>query len=143
MDDTAGSRTERRIFSKPLTARRAARFIAEFTLIATLAGGVFAWLIDRADFPTLGTGLWWAIQTVTTVGYGDVTPTHTEGRVIATLVMLTGIGFLAVMTATITAAFLENARGAAKGPAEVELLERLKKIDERLTQIENGQGQPR
>ncbi len=81
------TRTSRHILGKPPTARRAARLIAEFTLLATPAGGFFAWLIDRAHFPTPGTGLWWAVQTVTAVAYGDVTPKHAEGRVIATLVM--------------------------------------------------------
>lgn len=105
-------RTAKRLLAKPLTAGRAARLIAEFTLLATLAGGTLAWLLDRDDFPTLGTGLWWSLQTVTTVGYGDVTPSHTEGRVIATIVMLAGIGFLAVITASITATFVENAANA-------------------------------
>ena len=35
------------------------------------------WLIDRDDFPTIGSGLWWSIQTITTVGYGDNVPTST------------------------------------------------------------------
>jgi voltage-gated potassium channel len=104
------TRTARRMLAKPLTARRAARMIAEFTFVATVGGGILAWLLDREDFPTLGTGLWWALQTVTTVGYGDVTPKHTEGRIIATFVILAGIAFLAVITASITATFVEDAR---------------------------------
>jgi voltage-gated potassium channel len=132
-------RTARRLLSKPLTARRAARMIAEFTLLATLAGGTLAWLIDRADFPSLGTGLWWALQTVTTVGYGDVTPTHTEGRVIATLVMLAGIGFLAVITASITATFVENARERLMDQGESDVVRELKEISARLAALEARQ----
>jgi voltage-gated potassium channel len=132
-------RTARRLLSKPLTARRAARMIAEFTLLATVAGGTLAWLIDRADFPSLGTGLWWALQTVTTVGYGDVTPSHTEGRVIATLVMLAGIGFLAVITASITATFVENARERLMDKGESDVVRELKEISARLAALEARQ----
>jgi voltage-gated potassium channel len=113
--------------------------IAEFTLLATLAGGTLAWLIDREDFPSLGTGLWWALQTVTTVGYGDVTPSHTEGRVIATLVMLAGIGFLAVITASITATFVENARERLLDEGESDVVRELKEISARLAALEAQQ----
>ena len=37
-------------------------------------------VIDREEYPDVGIGMWWALQTVTTVGYGDVTPTHVAGR---------------------------------------------------------------
>src|SRR6478752_4649019 len=42
-------------------------------------------LLDRQEFPSLGTGLWWALQTVTTVGYGDVTPATTAGRLVGAI----------------------------------------------------------
>ena len=57
---------------KPITARRAAVIIATYTAFVTFAGGVVARPADRKDFDSLGDGLWWALQTVTTVGYGDV-----------------------------------------------------------------------
>ncbi|HEY4277864.1 MAG TPA: potassium channel family protein [Conexibacter sp.] len=110
--------------------------IAAFTLLVTITGGVVAWLLDRPDFPTLGSGLWWAIQTVTTVGYGDVTPSHSEGRVIATVVMLAGIAFIAVITASITAAFVENARARLQGSKDSEVLEELKELNARLARLE-------
>ena len=59
---------------KPLTARRAALIIASYTVLVTFAGGFIASLADHKDFDSLGEGLWWALQTVTTVGYGDVVP---------------------------------------------------------------------
>lgn len=49
--------------------------------------------------------------TVTTVGCGDVTPTSVEGRLVATVVMLFGIGFLSVLTATIASRFVKTERG--------------------------------
>ena len=140
-------RSARRLLAKPLTARRAARMIAGFTLVATVAGGLLAWILDRGDFPSLGTGLWWALQTVTTVGYGDVTPKHAEGRVIAAIVMLAGIAFIAVITASITATFVENARRRLALDEENDLapnLDRiaseLQAINARLDRLEAGRG---
>lgn len=110
--------------------------IAEFTFIATVAGGVTVWLLDHQDFPTLGKGLWWAVQTVTTVGYGDDVPHRTEGKIVATLVMLAGIAFLAVITASITATFVENARERLRTPADTEIVQELKEINARLARLE-------
>jgi|SRR5215211_182374 len=130
----AGDRLADRLVSKPLTARRAARAIALFTLVVTLAGGLLAWLVDRDEFPTLGTAVWWAVQTVTTVGYGDVVPRNFDGRVIASIVMIAGIGFVTVMTAAIAAAFIETARrrrGADLTVARLEeVIARLERLEE-------------
>ena len=129
--------------SKPLTARRAAFIIAGFTFTVTIAGGVLVWLIDRDDFPSLGLGLWWALQTVTTVGYGDVAPTNTVGRVIGSIVMLSGIGFLTVITASVTAALIDAAAKRRGGLSPRELSAELKEISARLSAIEAGQGSSR
>jgi voltage-gated potassium channel len=53
--------------------------------------------------------MWWALQTVTTVGYGDVTPKHASGRLVGVIVMLEGISFLAIITAVITSSFVARA----------------------------------
>jgi voltage-gated potassium channel len=92
------------------TPARAVRAIACVTLLVTLASGALMWLIDRKEFPTLGRGLWWAAQTVSTVGYGDVVPHATRGRLVAVMVMLSALAFLTVVTAAITATLLESTR---------------------------------
>jgi voltage-gated potassium channel len=124
---------------KDMTARRAGLWIAAVSVVVTIASGFIMWLVDREDFPNIGLGLWWAVQTVTTVGYGDVTPTTPAGRGIATIVMLTGIAFVTVVTAAITAVFVESARRrlrAASAKEEddrhAELIERLERIEARL-----------
>jgi voltage-gated potassium channel len=94
----------------PSTARRAGILIGIATIVVAIAGGLLMRLLDPEDFPNIWTGLWWAVQTVTTVGYGDDVPNNAEGKVIAAIVMVTGIGFLSVVTASISAAFVESAR---------------------------------
>jgi peptidoglycan/LPS O-acetylase OafA/YrhL len=53
---------------KPLTVRRAARIIASVTVSVTIVAAVLIHFTDRQTFPNIGDSLWWAIQTVTTVG---------------------------------------------------------------------------
>jgi voltage-gated potassium channel len=135
----AYTRFEQRLTTKAMTARRAGLLIASVTVIVTIAAGVLMWVLDRDEFPNVWLGLWWAVQTVTTVGYGDVTPADPTGRVIAAVVMLTGIGFLTVVTAAITAVFVESARSRFRDVTERaerdrhgEILERLERIEARL-----------
>ena len=126
----------RLLVRKPLTARRAGVAIAITTLLVTLAGALLVWLLDHDEFETLGEAVWWSVQTVTTVGYGDVAPRDTVGRVIGAVVMLAGIGFVTVVTAAITAAFIEGARRRLGAPAERPLGEALQELTERLERIE-------
>jgi voltage-gated potassium channel len=97
-----------RITRKPLQGAWAAA--ATITLTVTVIGGLLIHWTDPSTFPNVGLGLWWAVQTTTTVGYGDIVPSSVAGRVIAAFVMLVGIGFITVSTAGITSAFLEAAR---------------------------------
>ncbi len=135
----AHPRLEQRLTSKAMTARRAGLLIATVTVIVTIAAGFLMWLFDRDEFPNVWLGLWWAVQTVTTVGYGDVTPADPVGRSIAAIVMLTGIGFLTVVTAAITAVFVESARRRFREDLEKtehgrhdEIMARLERIEARL-----------
>jgi voltage-gated potassium channel len=91
---------------------------------------------DHKNFPNIGDGLWWAIQTVTTVGYGDLVPTSASGRLVAALVMLVGIGLLTVITAAITSTFIESARRRIEGTTTDALSAKLDQIGARLDAIE-------
>ena len=82
--------------------------ISVVTMVLTLAGGLLIRVADPDSFPTIGSGLWWAIQTLTTVGYGDVVPENTLGKLIATIVMINGIAFLTVITAAVTATLIDQ-----------------------------------
>ena len=83
--------------------------IVTATTVVVVGAGVLISVIDREEYPDVGIGMWWALQTVTTVGYGDVTPTHVAGRLVAAAVMLQGIAFIAIITAVITSTFVARA----------------------------------
>jgi voltage-gated potassium channel Kch len=124
----------------PLMTRLPVIVIAGFTMTAALVAGVVVRLSDPVDFRSLPDALWWSVQTITTVGYGDIVPRHTEGRVIGAIVMLMGIALIAVVTATVTAT-LVNANRASTGiePGD-EFGDRLDQITDRLTAIEQALG---
>ncbi|WP_406050274.1 potassium channel family protein [Kribbella sp. NBC_00889] len=94
----------------PLSVRKAMAVIVAATLVSVLVGGVLITVVDPEEFPNLGTGLWWALQTVTTVGYGDVTPEKAAGRFVGALFLLEAIAFVTIVTAVITSSFVERAR---------------------------------
>lgn len=77
--------------------------------------------VAGSNIKDLGDGLWWAISTVTTVGYGDHFPTTTEGRLIAVMLMIMGISLVGVITASVAAWFVKMNQGDSelKGESEV------------------------
>ena len=116
-----------------------------FTLALTVLAAVVAHFVDREDFPSIGISAWWAVQTLTTVGYGDFVPQNTEGRLIGTIVMLVGISFVAVVTAAIAAALIEAARArrSSSGAERDPLSPRLDEIIARLERLEQKLGDSR
>jgi voltage-gated potassium channel len=117
-----------RLLSRTITVRRAALWIAGATVLITLAGGFGIWLLDHKEFPTIGSGMWWSVQTMTTVGYGDHVPSTTEGQIVGAL--------LTVVTATVTAAFIEGARSRLGRSRDAELITRLERIEKRLEEMD-------
>jgi voltage-gated potassium channel len=136
----AETRSERlldRWIVRAATPRGAAIVIASVTTSITVIAGLLMTVLDRKGFPSLGTGLWWAVQTVTTVGYGDHVPTSAAGQIVAALVMLLGIGFITVITASITSTFVSRSRQEQPSTgSDISSAEQLRKIEERLAWIE-------
>jgi voltage-gated potassium channel len=130
----------RTLLRRQLTPRRAASAIALATVVVTLGAGVLMRVLDPHDFSSVWIGFWWAVQTVTTVGYGDVVPHNVSGRVVAAVVMLAGIGFLTVVTASVTAALVEGYRRRAPDPAIEGIDARLDEVGKRLERIETALG---
>lgn len=98
-----------RFRSEPLSVRNAAGVIVVATAVIVVVAGVAITLLDAEEYPHVGIGMWWALQTVTTVGYGDVTPTNFVGRLVGAAVMLEGTAFIAIVTAAITSSFIARA----------------------------------
>ena len=97
------------------------------------------WLIDHDEYPNVGVAMWWAVQTVTTVGYGDVSPANPSGRILALFVMLYGIAFVTIFIAAITSIFVARAaqeRGIAEDEAEQRIEAKVDLIDQRLARLE-------
>ena len=70
--------------------------------------------VEGSNIKNFGDGFWWAITTVTTVGYGDRYPTTTEGRLLAVMLMFMGISLVGVITASVAAWFVKMSQDAEK-----------------------------
>jgi voltage-gated potassium channel len=125
-------------------SRRAARAIQRrrvFSYLVFLTGttgvlcGLLAHLIDRKDFPTFGIGVWWAIVTLGTVGYGDVVPHTAWGRVLGSVTIVFGVTFISFLIAIVTSMLVEANR-PDKTEQEQEVQALLHSIDARLRAIE-------
>jgi voltage-gated potassium channel len=136
-------RSTSRFLSKPSSVRTAANVIVTTTAVVVV-GGVLMRVLDHQEYPNIWVGMWWALQTVTTVGYGDVTPEHPSGRIVAVFVMLEGIAFVTIVVAAITSIFVARAarergieQAAEEDAAEVRIEAQLADIRQRLEGLEH------
>jgi voltage-gated potassium channel len=114
------------------------RYAALLTLSVVLVGGAAFAAAENGHHVrpvSLWDGLWWAVSTVTTVGYGDLSPVTNLGRVLAMLVMFTGIGFVAVLTAAAAQRFMAHAAAMPRSEPntppsrhEAEMMQRLEAL---------------
>lgn len=127
---------ERRERRRGLRPRDAAALIVIVWLIAVILFGVIEHLLDDQTFPTVWLGMWWALQTVTTVGYGDVVPQSDAGRIVGSFLLLGGLALLSVVTATITSGFVARQQRSEPRDAEVELLAEVRALREQVARLE-------
>ena len=125
-----------RFLREPPSARNAAAVIVVATALVVVGGGVLIRLLDHEEYPNIGIGMWWALQTVTTVGYGDVTPTHVSGKLVGALVMLEGTAFIAIITAVITSTFVARATREYEAARTESALSDRELIEQRFDQLE-------
>ena len=123
---------------KTIFNSRGLRFIVYATIFLIIFFG-FLFYIAESEVKTFGDGIWWALVTITTVGYGDITPMTTLGRIVASTLMILGIGFIATLTAAVSAYFLSNL-----GEEETTLddvLSKLEEIDKELDELRDSKNE--
>ena len=126
-----------------MQSNRIVLYLAGVTLALSAAAGFLMRWVEPEVFPTVGTGIWWAIVTFCTVGYGDVVPESALGRIVASFVMVFAITFIAIVTALVTSALVtgEQRRQQAELDAQDSpVLESLQRIERRLDALERKLG---
>ena len=78
------------------------------TIIASVTIFGFVFFVTEPQVKSFGDGMWWALVTITTVGYGDITPMTTVGRFVASALMFVGLGLISSVTAIISVKFIQN-----------------------------------
>jgi voltage-gated potassium channel len=108
-----------------------------FTIaLITVAWGVLMRIADPHDFPSVGLAIWWAAETVTTIGYGDVVPTTTFGKFVAAGLMIFGFASLSLLAGIVASVFVHRQQSAAQPPEIAAVEKRLAEI-ERLLREKN------
>jgi voltage-gated potassium channel len=133
-------RFERRV-TKALVSLTLRKAVALIVCVATglaLAAALLERLIDPA-FDTYPEALWFSVTTVTTVGYGDIVPESGAGRLVATALMLTGLGLIPLITSVVVSILVQQRSREAREEELRDLnqiLERLDRMDRRLAALE-------
>ena len=117
--------------------RDAALLVVVLWLLAVVIFGTVEHFVDRETFPTVWLGMWWALQTVTTVGYGDIVPRQSGGRAIASFLLLGGLAFISVITAMITSGFVALRERRLREAGQDPVIQRLDVIAARLDRLEH------
>jgi voltage-gated potassium channel len=93
-----------------ITSGDALKIASLVTVAVVVVAGAAESIFASEDFGSLWDGVWWAMTTITTVGYGDLYPKTTVGRLIGIVVMIVGIAVASVLTAAIASRFVRDER---------------------------------
>jgi voltage-gated potassium channel len=95
-----------------VSTERIAGSIVSLVIVAMFVSAFFMWRVEHnapgATITTFRYAIWWAIETTTTVGYGDYTPVTAAGRIIATAVMVVGVGLIGTVSASVASWFVKR-----------------------------------
>lgn len=146
---TRATRAFTRFQNNPSSLRYASAAIISTTVMLVVVGAVLMRVFVNEQYHSFGEALWFTLQTVTTVGYGDNPPRSGVGQFVASVVMLVSIGLVAVITAAVTSMFI---RSVSRDEQEADLRTltdalsrieaRLAEADERLDRIEQATMTP-
>ena len=125
------------LIERVFNSRRLRTIIGVLTLAIIAFGYIF--YIAEPDIKTFGDGIWWALVTVTTVGYGDITPATTLGRLVAGTLMFFGLGLIATVTAIVSAKFVQNYVDHHTNDDVLEKLQELESEIEKLKALEEDE----
>ena len=118
------------LLSTVFNSRRLRTILGALIFFVLLFGYIF--YVTEDDVNTFGDGIWWALVTVTTVGYGDITPATTLGRFVASALMFLGLGLIATVTAIVSAKFVQN---FVDHHTNDDVLEKLEEISDEINEL--------
>ena len=116
---------------------RRLRTILGVLIICIISFG-YVFYLAEPQIKTIGDGIWWALVTITTVGYGDIAPLTTLGRLVAGTLMFVGLGLIATVTAIVSAKFIANYVDHHTNDDVLEKLEELEDEIEKIEEIESN-----
>ena len=117
------------------------RYAVLIVFTVVVGGGVIFVAVEPGQDLSTWDGLWWAAETVTTVAYGDIYPTTALGRIVATVVMTTGIGFVALLTGALAQRFLYGGSASATpkpNPDEAEMMRKLDELSHQIVELQKA-----
>jgi len=127
-------------YSQKNLAGKLVHYVSLITVVVTVPAAIITYQIERnangANIKTFGDAIWWSITTIFTVGYGDRFPVTGLGKVMATLVMLSGISLVGVITASIASWFVRSDEEKSDAVQLHDLMRELQEIKARIEKLE-------
>lgn len=127
---------------------RVASYVGVSTALLLYTGGLAEFAAERdvagANITDFGTALWWALTTITTVGYCDHYPVSFEGRLVAAVLMIAGVALIGVVTATVAAWLVQRVSrpGQAEDEGETSIAELRAQVAELTEAVRELNGPP-
>ena len=121
--------------ARRLLEQHGLQYVLAIGVLAIFASAGATYLLERDSGGTIddyGTALWWAVSTITTVGYGDAYPVSAEGRGVAVFLMLLGVGFFSWVTANVAAFLVEFGGRKDREVTLGELMDKLEALEQEI-----------